>query len=66
MQNRGSLALDLPLRVVVWQESDGTVWAGYHDVAALAAGYGVTGADATIDAMRSGLEAAVKYATAPY
>lgn len=37
-------------RIVVWQEADGTVWAGYDDMADLAAH----------------VQAAVKYATAPY
>jgi len=37
--------------VRVWQEADGTVWLGYDEV------------DATL---RSALEAAIKYATAPY
>src|SRR5574337_1051907 len=32
MLSRPGIALDLPLRVVVWQEADGTVWLGYHDV----------------------------------
>jgi D-alanyl-D-alanine carboxypeptidase len=37
-------------RIVVWQEADGTVWAGYDDMADLTAH----------------VQAAVKYATAPY
>jgi D-alanyl-D-alanine carboxypeptidase len=66
MQNRRSIALDLPLRVVVWEEADGTVWAGYDDVGALAARHGVTDSGAVIESMRKALEAAVKHATAPY
>ena len=37
-------------RILVWQEADGTVWAGYDDMADLA----------------EQVQAAVKYATAPY
>jgi uncharacterized protein (DUF302 family) len=66
MQNRRSIALDLPLRVVVWEEADGTVWAGYDEIGALAARHGVTDSAAVIESMRKGLEAAVKHATAPY
>ena len=50
----------------VWQEADGTVWAGYHDVADLAADHGIADRVPTVTAMRDALEAAVKYATAPY
>jgi D-alanyl-D-alanine carboxypeptidase len=66
MQQRRSIALDLPLRVVVWEEADGTVWAGYDEVGALAARHGITDSDAVITSMRTALEAAVKHATAPY
>jgi D-alanyl-D-alanine carboxypeptidase len=66
MQNRRSIALDLPLRVVAWEEADGTVWAGYDDVTGLAAKHGIADSGAVIEAMRKALEAAVKHATAPY
>ena len=66
MQSRRSIALDLPLRVAVWEETDGTVWVGYDEVGALAARHGVTDNGAVIEAMRKALEAAVKHATAPY
>ena len=66
MQRQRSIALELPLRVVVWQEADGTVWAGYNDIAGLAARHSITDQDASVESMRNALEAAVKYATAPY
>jgi CubicO group peptidase (beta-lactamase class C family)/uncharacterized protein (DUF302 family) len=66
MLSRPSVALELPLRVVVWQEPDGTVWAGYNDVGGVASDYGITDRAAAIESMRAALEAAVKYATAPY
>jgi uncharacterized protein (DUF302 family) len=66
MLSRRSIALDLPLRVVVWEEADGTVWAGYRDVAALAADHDVSDRASVVAALRSALEAAVKHATAPY
>jgi D-alanyl-D-alanine carboxypeptidase len=66
MLSRPGIALDLPLRVVVWQEADGTVWAGYHDVAELAAQHGITDRANVIASMRKALEAAVKQATAAY
>jgi uncharacterized protein (DUF302 family) len=66
MQDRPSIALDLPLRVVVWQEADGTVWAGYDEIAGLAARHGVTNGGAVVESMRAALEAAIRHATAPY
>ncbi len=35
------LALDLPLKVLVWQSSDGRVWASYASTAYLAARYSI-------------------------
>jgi len=66
MLSRPSVALDLPLRVVVWQEADGTVWVGYHDVAELARQHGITDQAETVEAMKAGLTAALAHATAPY
>jgi D-alanyl-D-alanine carboxypeptidase len=66
MLSRPSVALDLPLRVVVWQEADGTVWVGHHDVADLARRHGITDRAETVEAMKAGLNAALNHATAPY
>ncbi len=35
------LALDLPLKVLVWQSSDGSVWVSYNSVAYLAVRYSI-------------------------
>jgi D-alanyl-D-alanine carboxypeptidase len=66
MLSRPGIALDLPLRVVVWQEPDGTVWLGYHGVQDLAERYGIADRSDVIAAMRAGLAAAVRHATVPY
>jgi uncharacterized protein (DUF302 family) len=36
-----TVALDLPLRVLVWEEDDGTVWVGYNAPGYLAERHGV-------------------------
>jgi uncharacterized protein (DUF302 family) len=36
-------AIDLPLKIVVWQDGDGSVWMTYQDPAWLAARHGLTG-----------------------
>ena len=66
MLSRPNIALDLPLRVAVWQEPDGTVWAGYHEATDLAQQHGVTDRADIITKMRAGLAAALRYATVPY
>lgn len=66
MQSRPSVALELPMRVVVWQESDGTVWLGHDDVSVLAKRHGITDQAKTIAAMAALLRAATDHAAAPY
>jgi hypothetical protein len=56
----------MTLRVVVWQEPDGTVWAGYHDPAELALLHHITDRPETIETLRAGLAAALAHATTPY
>lgn len=65
MQSRPSVALDLPLRIVVWQESDGTVWLGTHDIAETAAAHGITDQAARLEAMKAGVAAAMAHASGP-
>lgn len=66
MKSGPSAALDLPLRVAVWEEPDGTVWLGYHDPAAVARQHGIQGQDTAVTAMRRNLAAAVRQAAVPY
>lgn len=60
------IAVNLPLRVAVWQEENGSVWLGYNDIKCLANSYGITGIDTTIDQIAKGLSAAVQHAVEPY
>jgi uncharacterized protein (DUF302 family) len=41
MKEAPTLALDLPNRVLVWQDSTGKVWVTYNDPAALFARHGL-------------------------
>lgn len=66
MLSRPSVALDLPIRVVVWQEADGTVWLGHHDIHALAQQHGIGDRSEIVEAIRAGLAAAARQASAPY
>lgn len=42
IQSNPAIGIDLPLRVLVWEDPGGKVWIGYKDPAALAALYGIT------------------------
>jgi D-alanyl-D-alanine carboxypeptidase len=66
MLSRPGIALDLPLRVVVWQEPDGTVWLGYHNVSDLVRRYGIADRTDIVALMQTGLAAALRNATVPY
>jgi uncharacterized protein (DUF302 family) len=41
MQDRQSAAIDLPLRVSVWQDARNRVWVGYQNIDALGTAYGI-------------------------
>jgi uncharacterized protein (DUF302 family) len=45
MLDQQAMALDLPLRLAIWQDEAGATWIGYHDLKPLAAGYGIRDAE---------------------
>ena len=53
MQGAQSMGLDLPLRVVVWEDAKGKVWLAYHAPADVAALHGLP-ADAPVIAKMTG------------
>jgi CubicO group peptidase (beta-lactamase class C family)/uncharacterized protein (DUF302 family) len=65
MQASQPAALDLPLRVTVWQDERGRVWVGYRDLEALAAEHGIKEPD-TIAAMARALDGLVAKAVNVY
>jgi uncharacterized protein (DUF302 family) len=56
MQSRQTIGIDLPLRLLVWQDERGEVWAGYDDPAYLAARHGVTDREEAVRALSKLLE----------
>ena len=64
IQSAQSMGLDLPLRVVAWQEEDGTVMVGYHDPADVAAMHGLPADHPTIAKMQGALGKLTGAATA--
>ena len=53
MQAVQTIAIDLPLKALVWQDTSGDTWLSWNDPAWLAARHGVRGADAVIGKLSS-------------
>jgi uncharacterized protein (DUF302 family) len=64
MQSQQTIGLDLPLRVLVWEDQAGKVWLSYRPVESLARQHHVTGRDETIKGLDTGLAALARAATA--
>ena len=62
MQARQTLGLDLPLRVLVWEDEAGKVWLTYRRVESLARQHHVAGHHETIKALDDGLVALARAA----
>ena len=61
MQAKPSLAIDLPLKILVWQDAGGKVWAGYNDAAYLKRRHGLSDEQAKpLGAVGGLIEAALK------
>ena len=65
MQSRQTIGLDLPLRVLVWEDEAGKVWLTYRRVRELARQHHVTGQDEAVKALEDGLAALARAATSP-
>jgi uncharacterized protein (DUF302 family) len=65
MQGRQTFGLDLPLRVLVWEDETGKAWLTYRRVDSLARQYHAAGLDKTVNALDDGLAALARAAAAP-
>jgi len=64
MQSRQTIGIDLPLKVLVWQDEVGKVWVSYNDPSWLAKRHGLgPDIDSALSAMAAGLGVIVKEAT---
>src|ERR1700742_2745383 len=63
MQSVQTIAIDLPLRALVWQDAAGDTWLSYNDPAWLAARHGVSGAAAVVGNLVAALKAVAESAT---
>ena len=64
MQSRPTAGLDLPMRVLVWQDGNGAVMVGYWAPASLADAHGIKDRDAVIKTMGGALDAITSEAAA--
>ena len=62
--SRQDMAVDLPLRMAVWQDAKGRVWLGWHQPALLAGQHGITD-HAEVVANGAALDLAAHAATSP-
>ena len=66
MQSRQTIGIDLPLKILVWQDASAKVWLTYNDPAWLAKRHDVgPGATPTIGAMATALGDIARKATMP-
>jgi uncharacterized protein (DUF302 family) len=66
MLDRQDAALDLPLRVAVWQDKKGSVWVGWRDPAEVARVHAIADAAKSLAQMKALLAGAAGHATSPY
>jgi uncharacterized protein (DUF302 family) len=66
MQSAQTLGIDLPLKILVWQDEAGKTWLGYNDPAWLAERHGVAAANAQLlEGMEQALAAIAAQASTP-
>jgi len=65
MQSQQTIGLDLPLRVLVWEDEAGKVWLTYHRIEYLAERHHVLDQGETVKTLGTGLVALACAATSP-
>ena len=65
MSSQRSIGIDLPIKVLIWEEPDGRVWIAYNDPAYLAERHGIADRDAVLEKMRNAVAGLVSAAASP-
>jgi uncharacterized protein (DUF302 family) len=65
MQSKQTIGLDLPLRVLIWEDENGKVWLTYTPVAILAEGHRIVDRAETVKPLDAALAGLARDATAP-
>ena len=58
-----SVAIDLPQKALIWEDSEGTVWLGYNDPEYLKQRHSIEGCDQVIEKIEGALAGFAKAAT---
>jgi uncharacterized protein (DUF302 family) len=64
MQSNQTIGIDLPLKVLIWEDEAGKTWLTYNRPDYLAHRHGITDRDDTVRAMTAGLAVLARAATA--
>ncbi len=65
IQSGPTIGVDLPLRVLAWEDADGQVWVAYTDPASLRARHAITDRDPNFAQMTKVLDGLTNAATTP-
>jgi uncharacterized protein (DUF302 family) len=65
MQSNQTMGIDLPLKILIWEDAEGRTWLSYNEPEYLVRRHNVTDRADTVKAMTAGLEALARAATAP-
>ena len=66
MQSNRSIGIDLPLKLLIWEDASGKVWLSYNEPGWFAKRHGLNvEAQATVEGMAAGLRALAKMAAEP-
>jgi uncharacterized protein (DUF302 family) len=64
MQSAQTIGIDLPLKILVWQDATGATWLSYNDPSWLAKRHGLSAdVEATVSALTTAIDAVAKAAT---
>ena len=63
MRSNQTIGIDLPLKVLVWQDESGKTWLSYNDPAWLVKRHGLSGTETPVSVMTAALNAVAKAAT---
>jgi uncharacterized protein (DUF302 family) len=58
-----SVAIELPMKMLIWQDKAGKVWIGYSPPSALASRYQISGQDEPLKTMAGALQGLAKAAS---
>ena len=65
IQRSRTIGIDLPLKALIWEDQDGTVWFSYNDLNYLVERHGITGCAEVIKKIEKALSNFAKAATMP-